>query len=119
MAERAPERTRSPAYLTLRASSRRLLAFIETEIARGGGGRVTIFNDQLEMIGSRYLLGLYELHALGLVEVTRYPKRHICQLLDGWRDISTRKQAMIISGVARYQRKPPLPKPSQPASVRA
>jgi hypothetical protein len=118
----APERRRhSPAYLALRPSSRRLLMFIETEIARGGVGPVTIFNDQLEMIGSRrvYLPGLYELHALGLVEVTRYPKRHVCQLSDGWRDITTRKQAMMISGVARFQRRPPPPKPSQPASVSA
>ena len=53
MTERAPERTQSPAYRTLRASSRRLLTFIESEVARQGGGRVVIFNGQFEMIGSR------------------------------------------------------------------
>ena len=95
------------------------MTFIESEVARQGGGRVVIFNDPFEMIGSRrvYLPGLNELHALGLVEITRYPKRHICQLLDGWREITTPKEAMIISGVARYQRKPPLPTPSQPATA--
>ena len=39
------DRTQSPAYEALRASSGRLLLFIEGEIARQGGGRVTIYAD--------------------------------------------------------------------------
>lgn len=118
MAERAPERTQSPAYRTLRASSRRLLTFIESEVARRRRScrdlQRSVRDDRL---APGLLPSLNELHALGLVEITRYPKRHICQLSDGWRDITTPKQAMIISGVARYQRKPPLPTPSQPATA--
>ena len=58
------QREESPAYEILRASTRRLLKYVISEIARNGGGRVVIHNDQLEMIGSRriYLTGLYELH---------------------------------------------------------
>jgi hypothetical protein len=108
MADRLPERAQSPAYQILRPSARRLLRFVESEIARHGGGRVTIFNDQLEMIGSRrvYLPGLHELAALGLITVERFPKRHVCQLSDRWREI-TPKQAMAASAAAREQRKPP------------
>jgi hypothetical protein len=40
-------------YQILRASTRRLLKFVESEIARRGGGCATIYNDMLEMIGSR------------------------------------------------------------------
>jgi hypothetical protein len=38
MADRTPERTQSHAFAVLRASSKRLLMFIEQEIARRGGG---------------------------------------------------------------------------------
>jgi hypothetical protein len=38
------DRTQGAAYGALRASSKRLLMFIEQEIARHGGGPVTIFN---------------------------------------------------------------------------
>jgi hypothetical protein len=126
MADRTPERTQSHAFAVLRPSSRRLLMFIETEIARSGGGSVTLYMDQFEVVGSRSLVlpGLSELHALGLIEVTRLPKRqlfamrHLCAMSERWRDIRTLRDAKIVSVVARVQRKPPLP-PSQPASVSA
>ena len=100
----------SPAYLVLRPSARRLLAFIGTEIERQGGGTVTIYNDQLEVVGSRrvYLPGLHELSALGLIELVRLPKRHLIGQSDRWREITTRQQARAISAAAREQRKPPL-----------
>ena len=120
MADRTPERTQSHAFAVLRPSSRRLLMFIETEIARSDGGSVTLYMDQFEVVGSRNVVlpGLSELHALGLIEVTRLPKRHICAMSERWRDIRTMRDAKIVSVVARMQRKPPLP-PSQPASVSA
>lgn len=42
-----PEKTRSPAYLALRASARRVLRLVEAEIARQGSGVATIYTDQL------------------------------------------------------------------------
>ena len=51
-----PERTRSPAYAVLRASSRRVDRLIQSELARQGGGVATIFNDQFELCGSRRVL---------------------------------------------------------------
>ena len=69
------QRERSAAYEVLRPSSRRLLRFIDIELARNGGA--TIFhNDQFEVVGSLdrvVLYGLAELHALGLIDVERYP----------------------------------------------
>jgi hypothetical protein len=67
MADRTPERTQSHAFAVLRPSSRRLLMFIETEIARSDGGSVTLYMDQFEVVGSRNVVlpGLSELHALG------------------------------------------------------
>ena len=50
------QREESPAFSTLRASTKRLLRYALSEIARNGGGRVVIHNDQLEMIGSRRIL---------------------------------------------------------------
>ena len=44
------ERTQSPAYEALRASSRRLLLFIDVKIARHGGRRVTIYADQFAVV---------------------------------------------------------------------
>ena len=109
------DRTQSPAYGALRPSTRRLLMFIETEIARGGGGSVTLYAGQLAVVGPvRVVLpGLSELHGLGLIEWQRFPKRHVMGPSERWRAIETPKQA------ARVQRKPRLPKPSQPASVSA
>jgi hypothetical protein len=104
------ERMQSPAYLALRASSRRLLRFVETEIARGGGGRVVIFDDQFAVVGSiRVVLpGIAELKGLGLLDVERHPKRYVCALSDRWRSIATPKQAMTISAGTRVQRVLPL-----------
>jgi hypothetical protein len=67
------DRTQSTAYGALRASSRRLLLFIEHEIARSGGGSVTLYADQFAVVGSIKVVlpGLSELHALGLIEVAR------------------------------------------------
>jgi hypothetical protein len=72
------ERMQSPAYQVLGTSSRRLLAYVEQEIAKQGG-HATLYNDQLEAIGSRkvYLAGLSELNALGLLKVMRCPKKHL------------------------------------------
>jgi hypothetical protein len=107
------ERMQSPAYLTLRASARRLLRFVETEIARQGGGAVTIFADQFVVVGSvRVVLpGLSELQGLGLIDWQRFPKRYVIGLSDRWRNIATAKQAMTVSTVARAHP----PAPTQPA----
>lgn len=98
------ERMQSPAYEALRASSRRLLLFIEGEIARQGGGRVTIYADQFAVVGSiRVVLpGLSELHALGLIDVQRFQKRHVCALSERWRDVVSRHDAVDISGRNNY-----------------
>ena len=73
MADRTPERTKSHAHAVLRRSSKRLLLFIEGEIARSVGGSVTLYNDQFAVVGSIKVVlpGLSELHALGLIEVAR------------------------------------------------
>jgi hypothetical protein len=95
------ERNQSPSFLTLRASSRRVLRLIESEIARQGGC-ATIFNDQFEICGSRRVWrpAAAELHALGLVEVVRFPKRYACRPSYRWREVTT-QQAQIISVMAR------------------
>jgi hypothetical protein len=96
-------REQSPAYEILRCSARRLLKYVLSEIARNGGGRTIIHNDQLEMIGSRriYLTGLLELHTLGLLDVERYPKCHACRPSDRWRDIGSVLDAKMAAAVAR------------------
>ena len=48
-----PQGTQSHAYLVLRASARRVLRLVESEIARQGGGAATVYADQLEYCGSR------------------------------------------------------------------
>jgi hypothetical protein len=115
------DRTQSPAYEALRASSRRLLLFIEGEIARQGGGRVTIYADQFAVVGSIKVVlpGLSELHALGLIDVKRHTQRHVCALSDRWRGIETAMHAMRISANARVRRSLPVTTPTQPASVSA
>ena len=119
MVDRTAEWTQSHAHAVLRRSSKRLLLFIDAEIARCGGGSVSIHNDQFALVGSinMVLPGLSELHALGLLDVTRYPKRQVCAISERWRDIRTMRDAKIVSVVARVQRKPPLPTPSQPATA--
>jgi hypothetical protein len=114
MVDPTPEWRQSHAHAVLRRSSKRLLLFINGEIARCGGGSVSIHNDQLAVVGSFTVVlpGLSELHALGLLDVTRYPKRHVCAISERWRDIRTMRDAKIVSVVARVQRKPP--QPSQP-----
>jgi hypothetical protein len=113
------DRTQSPAYSALRASSRRLLLFIEGEIARQGGGAVTIYADQFAVVGSiRVVLpGLVELHALGLLDVKRHSKRHVCALSDRWRNIETPMHAMRVSADARVRRSLPVMTPPQPATA--
>ena len=109
----------SPVYEALRASSRRLLMFIEQEIARNGGRPVMLYNDQFAVVGSVRVIppGLSELHALGLIEVTRYPKRHMCALSERWRDIASKQDALIISARARTLRLPPqTPQPATASS---
>ena len=75
------ERDLSPAYAALRASARRVLRLIESEIARQGGDVATIYTDQLEVCGSRrvHVPAMSELHALGLAEIVRFPKRYVCR----------------------------------------
>jgi hypothetical protein len=76
----------------LRASSRRLLLFIETEIARQGGDSATIYPDQFRVVGSIRIIvpGLDELNGLGLLDVLRYPRRAVCKLSERWRDVAAR-----------------------------
>ena len=119
MTQRAEFMQSSPAYGVLRASSRRLLRFIEYEIARNGGRPVMLYNDQFAVVGSVRVIppGLSELHALGLIEVTRYPKRHMCALSERWRDIASKQDAIIISARARTLRMPPqTPQPATASS---
>ncbi len=109
----------SAAYDVLRASSRRLLAFIEQEIARQGGGNVVLFNDQLEVVGSRRVVGpgLSELNALGLLRVARYQKRHLISFSDGWKQIASKRDALLISARARVEHMPPQTMSPQPATA--
>ena len=118
MADRIPERTQSHAHAVLRRSSKRLLLFIEGEIARCGGGSVSIHNDQFAVGPVKVVLpGLSELHALGLIDVTRFPSRHVCAMSERWRDIRTMRDAKIVSVVARVQPKPTVMVPSAAASA--
>jgi hypothetical protein len=113
------DREHSPAYEVLRASSRRLLLFIEGEIARGGGGAVSIFSDQFAVVGSIRVVvpGLAELHALGLLDVKRHAKRHVCALSERWRNIGDAMHAMRISSDARARRSLPIVTPPQPEFI--
>ena len=72
-----PDRTGSPAFQVLRPSTRRLLMFIDTEVARNGGNPVTLYADQFDVVGSIRVVvpGLSELCGLGLIEWQRFPKR--------------------------------------------
>ena len=95
MADRAPEWTQSHAHAVLRRSSKRLLLFIEGEIARRGGGAVTLYAFQLAAVGSIKVVlpSLSELHGLGLIDWQRLPKRHVISLSERWRDIRTMRDA--------------------------
>jgi hypothetical protein len=79
-----------PGGSSLESIEQRLLMFIEQEIAHSCGGSVTPYNDQFAVVGSVKVVlpGLSELHALGLIDVTRFPKRHVCANRDvdrrGW-----------------------------------
>ena len=96
------ERNLSAAYTVLRASARRVDRLVESEIVRQGDGTAIIYIDQLELCGSRrvYVPALSELHALGLLDVTRHPKRFVCRLSDRWREM-TAQDARIASVMAR------------------
>lgn len=97
------QREQSPAYEILRASTRRLLKYVLSEIARNDGGRTIIHNDQLEMIGSRriYLTGLFELHTVGLLDVERFPKCHACRPSNRWREVASVCEAQTASAAVR------------------
>jgi hypothetical protein len=103
----------------VRGSSRRLFVFIAHEIARRGGGPVTLNMEEFHVVGRRnvILTGLSELHGVGLVDWQRFPKRHVIELSGGWHAIETPNQAMIVRAIARTQRTPLMP--TQPASVSA
>ncbi|WP_156928436.1 hypothetical protein [Bradyrhizobium sp. th.b2] len=113
------DRLQSPAYEVLRASSRRLLLFIEQEIARQGDGSAVIYADQFRVVGSIRIIvpGLDELNALGLLDVQRYPKRAVCKLSDRWRGIVARHDAMDISEAARAKRPLPVLTQARPAAA--
>jgi hypothetical protein len=115
------DREHSPAYGILRASARHVLRLVESEIAQQGGGSAVIWNDMLEHCGSRrvYLPALCELAGLGFITVERYPKKHLCGLADGWRQIGSMREAALIAARARSQPKQPVMMPPQPASVSA
>jgi hypothetical protein len=108
------DRDESHAYLTLRASSRRLLRFIETAIERQGGN-AALFDDELAVVGSSrvYKFGCRELHALGFIEFAREDKRNTFTLSQRWRSVTTQKEATLISARARHQQR----KPQQPATA--
>jgi hypothetical protein len=90
----------SAAYGALRNSIRRLLKFIAVEVESQGGGVITIYNDQLEIVGSRrvYLPGLNELAFLGFIEIARLPKRNLISLSDRWRAVAATKRAKTLAG---------------------
>jgi hypothetical protein len=65
-------------YGALKESSRRLFRYIR-QVA-SAGGPVEFFDDMLTVVGSRsrvVIPGLRELHALGLIDWQRFPKRHV------------------------------------------
>src|SRR5258705_13992101 len=97
-----PERIQSHAYSVLRASARRVLRLVESEITRQGGC-ATIYTDQFEHCGSRrvYRPALAEIHALGLAELERYPKRYVCRPSRRWLTISSRQDALTASTLGR------------------
>lgn len=112
------DRTQSPAYEVLRASSKRLLAFIDAEIERQGGSAV-LFDDQLAMIGSSrvYKFGCRELHLLGFIAFAREHKCNTFTPSQRWRGVRTKDDAMLISARARYQEsKSPSPQPASASS---
>jgi hypothetical protein len=98
-----------------------VLEFIEDEIARKGGGNVTFYADELAVVGCNKTVrpALSELNALGLLRVVRYRKQHLIGLSDGWREIASQRDALIISARARSERLPPQMPPTQPATVSA
>jgi hypothetical protein len=53
---------------------------------------------------------------LGLIDVERYQKKYICTLSERWHYVTTPKQAMIVSGVARARPMPPQMMPTQLAA---
>ena len=78
-----------------------------------------IFADQFAAVGSLKVVlpGLVELNALGLFDVKRHPKRHVCALSDRWRNIENAMHAMCVCADARVQGSLPIMMPSQPATA--
>jgi len=97
-----PDKVQSPAFLVLRASAHRVLRLIESELARQGGAGAVIYADQLELAGSRRIWrpALAELHAVGLLDISKHPKRFICRPSNRWRQV-TAHDARIASTLAR------------------
>jgi hypothetical protein len=96
-------RTQGHAFAVLRPSARRLLLFIETEIARGGSRTIKLYDDQFTIIGSRRVVGpgICELHALGLIDHVRGVKCGTFAVSQRWRGIRTPLDAITISARAR------------------
>jgi hypothetical protein len=92
----------APAFLCLRASAKRVLQLIRSELARQGE-TATIYTDQLEMCGSIrvYRPAMAEISSLGFAEITRYPKKYVCRASDRWREVCTLQDARILSTLAR------------------
>ena len=114
------DRTQSPAYGVLRASARRVLQLVESEIAQAGRRqRRDLRNDMLEHCGSRrvYLRAMCEFGRLGLHHGRdRYPKKHICALDEALRQIRSMREAVLIAARARTQRMQPVTLPPQTAA---
>ena len=93
-----------------------MLAFVITEVERQGG-RATVYTDMLEPYGSKrvFVPAMAELHALGLLDVERRVKNYVCALSDGWRDVTSKHEALLISARARNAPSPVV-KASQPES---
>jgi len=94
------QRSECPSFQVLRSSAKRLLRYLDHELARSGGQPVTVPNDMLEIVGSIRVWrpAMHELAVLGLVEVERTFKQHRVARSERWRDITTLTQAETASG---------------------
>ena len=92
------EMAKFPAYESLRPSVRRLLQFILTEIDRQPDKPLELYDDQLAVTGSRcvFTSGCRELGALGLIGFERHDKINVFTSSKGWRNISTKREALLI-----------------------
>jgi hypothetical protein len=99
------DRESSPAYEVLRASARRVLRLVESEIERQGGGSAAVHNDYLEICGSRRIWrkAPAELDGLGLLDVMRFPKRYEYSRSDRWLQVRAPQDAQMLASAACAQ----------------